>query len=58
MLEHAGFVDALRSHCGEFTAQQSIDVEVDADDDLAIADIETTRPLRPRPAAPVPRRSC
>ena len=41
VLEHADLVDALRSHCGEFAKQQSIDVAVDADEDLTISDITT-----------------
>ena len=39
VLKHAGLVDALRSHCREFAKQQSIAVIVEADGDLAIADI-------------------
>ena len=40
-LKHAGLVDALRSHCSEFARQQSIDVVVEADGDLVIADMAT-----------------
>ena len=40
-LEHADLVDALRSHCGEFARQHSIDVVVEADDDLTISDMTT-----------------
>ena len=40
-LKHAGLVDALRSHCSECARQQSIDVVVEADGDLVIADMAT-----------------
>ena len=39
VLKHAGLVDAVRSHCREFARQQSIDVVVEADGDLVIADM-------------------
>ena len=42
VLKHAGLVDALRSHCSEFARQQSIDVVVEADGDLVIADMSTS----------------
>ena len=38
VLEHAGLVDALRSHCGEFAKQHSLNVVVEADGDLAISE--------------------
>ena len=38
VLVHAGLVDALRSHCVEFTKKHSLNVVVDADGDLAISD--------------------
>ncbi len=38
-LEHASLVDAMRSHCGEFAKQQSLEVVVEADGDLAISDM-------------------
>jgi PAS domain S-box-containing protein len=41
VLRHAGFVDALRSHCAEFARQQGIDVEIKANGDLATTEIET-----------------
>ena len=41
VLKHAGLVDAVRSHCREFARQQSIDVVVEADGDLAISDNAT-----------------
>ena len=41
VLEHAGLVDALQNHCSEFARQQSIDVVVEADGDLMIADMTT-----------------
>ena len=40
-LEHADLVDALRSHCCEFATQRSIDVVVEADEDLTISDMTT-----------------
>jgi signal transduction histidine kinase len=40
-LTHAGLVEAVRSHCAEFARQQAIDVAVDADDEIEIADIAT-----------------
>ena len=40
-LKHAGLVDAVRSHCSEFARQQPIDVVVEADGDLVIADMAT-----------------
>jgi len=39
VLKHVGLVDALRSHCREFGRQQSIDVVVEADDDLVFTDM-------------------
>ena len=41
VLEHAGLVDALQNHCSEFARQQSIDVVVEADGNLVIADMAT-----------------
>ena len=41
VLKHAGLVDAVQSHCSEFARQQSIDVIVEADGDLVIADMAT-----------------
>ena len=38
VLEHAGLVDAVRSHCREFAKQHSLNMVVDADGDLAISD--------------------
>jgi two-component system sensor histidine kinase UhpB len=38
-LEHAELVDALRSHCGEFAHQHSLNVVFDADDDLVIPNL-------------------
>ena len=40
-LKHAGLVEALRSHCSEFARQQSLDVVVEADGNLAISDNAT-----------------
>ena len=40
-LKHAGFVEALRSHCSEFARQQSLDVVVEANGNLAISDNAT-----------------
>ncbi len=42
VLEHADLVDALRSHCGEFAKQHSLNVVVEADGDLAITDSTIT----------------
>lgn len=39
VLEHADLVDALRIHCGEFAQQHSLNVVVDADEDLVISDL-------------------
>jgi signal transduction histidine kinase len=41
-LKHAGLVDAVRSHCGEFARQHALDVKVEADEDIAGIDSETT----------------
>ncbi len=41
VLKHAGLVEAVRGHCHEFAKQQAIDVVVEADDDLTIADRTT-----------------
>jgi len=38
-LKHADFVDALRSHCETYAQQHSLNVEVDADEDLVISDL-------------------
>jgi PAS domain S-box-containing protein len=40
-LKHSSLPDALRSHCREFAQQLSIRVAVEADDDLAVSDMET-----------------
>ena len=39
VLQHAGLVDALRSHAGEFARQHSLKVVVEADADLVITDM-------------------
>ena len=41
VLEHAGLVDALRSHCSDFATQHSLEVVVEADADLTISDMTT-----------------
>jgi signal transduction histidine kinase len=37
-LQHAGLVEAVRSHCQEFARQHGIEVAIRADDDLAVSE--------------------
>jgi signal transduction histidine kinase len=41
VIRHAGFVDAVRSHCREFAGQYFLTVVVEADPDLAVPDAAT-----------------
>lgn len=41
ILEHAGLVDALRSHCAEVARQHDLDIEVEVDSDPGAIDLPT-----------------